>query len=105
MDIVEGRNVDFSEYEYLGNKIFDVVISGQTMEHVLHPWDWLKNLSKYFTKYICIIAPHTWEEHRYPYDTYRYMPDGMRDLFNYVGITEVEIIKDKKDTMGIGTKL
>lgn len=102
MDIVEGENVDIVGYELLRNKTFDVVISGQVMEHVNRPWEWLKSLTCYFTKYICIIAPHTHKEHRHPLDTYRYLPDGMRDLFDYAGIQEVEIIKDVESTMGIG---
>ena len=104
MDVEPGNNVDIVGFENLKDKIFDIVISGQTMEHVNHPWDWLKSLTPFFSKYICIIAPHKFNEHRYPIDTYRYLPDGMRDLFNYAKIEIVEIIKGKKDTVGIGTK-
>lgn len=103
MDIEPGLNVDIVGYENIKGT-FDVVISGQVMEHVNRPWEWLKSLVVYFTEYICIIAPHTWKEHRHPIDTYRYLPDGMRDLFEYAGIRELEVVKDKVDTMGIGTK-
>ncbi len=103
MDIEAGRNVDIVGYENI-NQVYDVVITEQTIEHVCRPWEWLKNLTQYYTKYICVIAPHTWREHRYPLDTYRYFPDGMRDLFNYAGIEELEISMDKADTIGIGTK-
>ena len=102
MDIKPGNNVDIVGFEELEGRTFDIVISGQTIEHVKHPWDWLKNLVQYSDKYICIIAPHTFKEHRFPIDTYRYLPDGMRDLFDYAGIKEVEILKNKIDTMGIG---
>ena len=102
MDIVAGQNVDIIGYKSLENKTFDVVISGQVMEHVKRPWEWLKSLSSCFTKYICIVAPHTFKEHRFPIDTYRYLPDGMRDLFDYANIKEVEIVKNKTSTMGIG---
>ena len=74
------------------------------MEHVKRPWDWLKSLKKYYRTYICIIAPNTWIEHKSPYDTYRYFPDGMRDLFEYADIKEIEIFKDGNDTVGIGGK-
>lgn len=103
MDIVAGLNVDIVGLENI-SKIYDVVISGSTMEHVKRPWDWLKNLTKYFSKYICIIAPHRWREHRFPIDTYRYYPDGMRDLFEYAGIKEIEIFNKRTDTIGIGCK-
>lgn len=103
MDIIRGHNVDIVGFDAIKD-VYDVVISGQTMEHVKRPWDWLKNLTNYFSNYICIIAPHTWEEHPYPIDTYRYMPDGMRDLFEYAGIKEVLIKKYERDTLGVGCK-
>jgi len=103
MDIEAGPNVDIVGYDNIPGK-FDVVISGQCMEHVKRPWDWLKNSTRYFTKYICIIAPNKAREHRYPIDTYRYFPDGMRDLFEFAGIKEIEISKVRWDTIGIGEK-
>jgi hypothetical protein len=102
MDVEPGRNVDIVGYDSI-TTAYDVVISGQTMEHVKRPWEWLSNLTKYFEHYICVIAPHTWKEHKYPIDTYRYFPDGMRDLFEYAGIAELEIMKSENDTIGIGT--
>ena len=101
MDIVSGENVDIVGYENISG-VYDVVISGQTMEHVEYPWEFLINLKKYFKAYICIIAPFKGREHKYPLDTYRYFPGGMRALFKYAGITELEIFKDKVDTIGIG---
>ena len=100
MDIEPGRNVDIVGYETLS--IYDILISGQVMEHVKRPWDWLKNLTQYFTEYICVIVPNTIREHKYPIDTYRYFPDGMRDLFEYAGIEELEIFANRGDTIGVG---
>ena len=102
MDVEEGPNVDIVGFIGI-MKRYDVVISGQTMEHVCRPWEWLKNLTFYFRECICIVVPNTIHEHRYPIDTYRYFPDGMRDLFDYAGIKEIEIFKSHKDTIGIGT--
>lgn len=103
MDVVPGKNVDIVGYENI-SEVYDVVISGQVMEHVRRPWDWLLNLTKYFKTYICIVAPNTFREHRLPIDTYRYYPDGMQDLFDYAGITPTEVFKSGSDTIGIGTK-
>ena len=103
MDIEPGKGVDIVGYENIVSK-YDVLISGQVMEHVCRPWEWLSNLAQYFTEYICIIAPNTHDEHKYPLDTYRYFPDGMRDLFEYAKIKEVEIFRDNGDTIGIGRK-
>jgi hypothetical protein len=107
MDIVPGHNVDVVGYEELDKRFsnsFHTVISGQVMEHVKRPWEWLESLNKYFNKYICIIAPNKQREHRHPIDTYRYFPDGMRDLFEYARIIEIEIKKEGKLTIGIGEK-
>ena len=100
MDIAPGENVDIVGYDELG--IYDVVISGQVMEHISRPWEWLKTLASLYRHYICIIAPNTCNEHKFPLDTYRYFPDGMRDLFDYAGIVSVEIRAVRRDTIGIG---
>jgi hypothetical protein len=103
MDIVPGRGVDVVGYAGLADA-YDVVISGQVMEHVKRPWMWLSDLSRLFRRYICIIAPNRWPEHRYPVDTYRYYPDGMRDLFEYAGIVPLEVRRVGVDTIGVGGK-
>jgi len=102
MDIVPGDNVDIVGYENLS--VYDVLISGQVMEHVKHPWDWLKSLKQYFQYFICIISPNTSSEHRHPIDCYRFFPDGMEALFEYADIEIVEIYKFNRDTVGIGYK-
>jgi len=105
MDIVAGKNVDIVGWENIVKK-YDVIISGQTIEHVNHPWDWLKLAANKLNKngLLCVIAPNTFVEHRYPIDTYRYYPDGIRDLFNYANIIEIEIYKSGIDTVGIGKR-
>lgn len=102
MDVEPGPNVDIVGYDSLEQ--YDVVISGQVMEHVTRPWDWLTSLVPHFKSFICIIAPHTYRMHRSPLDTYRYFPDGMRDLFEFARIRVVDILLDEADTVGIGTK-
>lgn len=103
MDLSPGLNVDVVGFKGI-TKMYDVVISGQVMEHVNRPWEWLKSLKPHFRKYICIIAPNGFKEHRYPIDTYRYFPDGMKDLFDYAEIIPINIYKSDKDTVGIGIK-
>jgi len=103
MDIVEGENVDIVGYENLEDQ-YDVVISGQVMEHIERPWEWMRDLAELFRHYICIIAPNQSKEHRWPVDCYRYFPDGMRALFECAGIKPLEIRAVKYDTIGIGTK-
>ena len=101
MDIVPGDNVDVVGYESLSVG-YDVVISGQVLEHVKRPWEWIWQLSGLFSAYICIIAPNQWPEHRYPLDCWRVLPDGMAALFEYAGITPVEIHAEGANTIGVG---
>jgi len=109
MDIKPGKNVDIVGWENIPVREYDVLISGQVWEHVKRPWDLLKKATTYIKTggWICIIVPHTCHEHRYPIDTYRYFPDGLRDLFEYAEINIVEVYRNPIpktiDTIGIGT--
>ena len=103
MDVRPGPNVDIVGYEDIPEK-YDVLVSGQVMEHVNHPWDWVKNLKNYVADkgLICIVVPFWGREHRSPIDTYRYLPDGMRDLFEYADIFCEDTYRFDINTVGIG---
>ncbi len=103
MDIEPYKNVDIVGWENIFKK-YDVLISGQTLEHVNRPWDWVKNLKQYIKDngLLCLIAPCVCFEHKCPLDTYRYFPDGMRDLLNYAEIEILEIDRFDINTVGIG---
>lgn len=103
MDVVAGPNVDIVGYENIP-RTYDAVISGQVMEHVARPWEWLPMVFSYTHKYICIIAPNSFAEHRIPIDTFRFFPDGMRELFKVAGIKELDIYRFYCDTVGIGVR-
>ena len=85
LDMVEGPNVDVvskSAYDFGIEKQFDVVISGNCLEHVEAPWKWIRELEKVTKKggIVCIITPFSIGEHRYPLDCWRILPDGYRYL-------------------------
>jgi len=101
MDIEPGVNVDIVGYGGLADG-YDVVISGQVMEHIPRPWEWMKRLAGLYRRYICIIAPNRHQYHPYPADCYRFFPDGMRALFEYAGIVPLETRAVGKDTIGVG---
>lgn len=104
-DIAEGENVDIiitNGYKFpFNDEEFDVVISGQTIEHVDYPWVWFIEMKRVLKQggICCIIAPAVIEEHRYPIDTFRYYPDGMRALARWseLEILEVERIAFTED--------
>src|SRR3972149_3660834 len=94
-DIVKGKNVDvvIKPYDFpFRNNSYDVVISGQTIEHVEYPWEWFKELARVLKKggLACLVAPSVIHEHKYPIDTYRYYPDGMKALAKWSKLTVLE---------------
>ena len=46
---------------------------------------------------ICIIVPSTGDEHRFPYDTFRYFPDGLSLLCNYINFLEMEVYRQSEN--------
>lgn len=107
IDIVSGKNVDIvvSPYAYpFMDHTFDVVISGQALEHVGNMLKWMSEVARIAKDLVCIIAPWKFKEHRFPIDCWRILPDGMRFLFNEAGIEPIEIKKDAALCMGIGRR-
>jgi len=112
LDLEPGLNVDVIAnglYDYpFEDNYFDVVISGQVIEHVEDIYAWIKEIAR-ITKvggYVCIIGPVDFEEHRHPVDCWRVFPDGMRFLLSKVAGLEVITVDSKeKNCVGIGRKL
>jgi SAM-dependent methyltransferase len=85
LDIVEGPNVDIVSkglYDFGLDKQFDIVVSGNCLEHVESPQKWIQEIQKVTKKggLVCIITPFSVEEHRYPLDCWRILPDGCKYL-------------------------
>jgi SAM-dependent methyltransferase len=85
LDIEAGKNVDIvaaSPYCYPTSD-WDVVISGQTGEHVEDIYAWADELIRVVKPggLLYVAIPAAWNEHRYPVDCWRILPDGMRWLF------------------------
>ena len=97
VDVEAGENVDIvmtdnNKFPFKSGE-FEVVISGQTIEHVEYPWVFFKEIERVLKKdgLCCIIAPAKLHEHRYPIDTFRYYPDGMRALAKYSNLKVLEV--------------
>ncbi len=110
MDMEAGSNVDIIcsepyDWKEIASDSFDVVISGQCMEHVAKPWEWIKEVVRVAkpNALICIIAPWQWVPHYHPLDCWRVLPDGMKGLFESVGIKMLECDMRGNDCYGIGT--
>lgn len=120
LDKSPGSNVDIvgdiSSYDFTleGEYSFDVIISGQTLEHINNLFIFCDNIcNKILFNFfkdpnikdtlLIFIAPHTWEEHRYPKDYWRILPDGMRYIMeDYMKCEVLAIGKNVTDTYGVG---
>jgi SAM-dependent methyltransferase len=113
-DIVAGPNVDrvlTSEYVWdIPDNTYDVVVSTQTIEHVRHPWRWIREVARIcrVSGLVYICTPNTIGFHEHPVDCWRVWPEGMRALFEEAGLTALEVyaVQGKKigDTTGIAQK-
>lgn len=110
-DLSEGPNVDHvidceraipAEHR----ERFDVVISGQTMEHVRRPWLWMSGVSHLAKPggLVFVIAPNTFAFHEYPIDCWRVWADGMRAVMEDAGLTVLKAGHVGIDTFGLGLK-
>lgn len=111
LDISPGPNVDvvgFPGCWPIAKESYDVVVSGQCMEHVQNLHAWIKEVARVLKTggLACLIAPWTFKQHRYPVDCWRILPDGMRYLMKEVaGLSVLECYVYDVNTVGIGRKL
>jgi SAM-dependent methyltransferase len=97
-DLEPGRNVDqllASPYDWteLADSSFDVVISGQTFEHIEYIWLTILEITRVLRSngLVALIAPGCGPVHRYPTDCWRIYPDGFCALARYAGLTTLEV--------------
>ncbi len=105
LDIEAGPNVDVvlsngDNWSNVRDNSFDVVVSGQALEHTKHPWLFMAEIARILKPggRTCVIAPHTWGFHRYPLDCWRILPDGMKALMEFCGL-EVEDIRSNMEQL------
>jgi SAM-dependent methyltransferase len=71
---------------------FDIVVSGQVIEHVRKPWIWMKELARVCAPggVVVTVNPVSWPYHEAPIDCWRIYPEGMRALCEDAGL-DVEL--------------
>lgn len=72
------------EYTFpIADGAYDVVISGQVLEHVRKPWRWLPELARVCRRggHVVTISPVNWPYHEAPIDCWRVYPEGLRALY------------------------
>lgn len=114
IDLVSGPNVhlvvpDPYNYSNIADGTYDIVISGQTLEHVGRPFRWIRELNRILKLkgLICVICP--WSFTRHEGETYkdywRVLQSGMELLLKDAGFRVLEVFQGDIDTVGIGQKV
>lgn len=86
-----------SNYEYnypIDDNTYDIVFSGQVMEHVKNIWKWMDEIKRITKKggLIIVILPISWPYHVAPMvvDCWRIYPEGMKALAEDKGL-DIEV--------------
>jgi SAM-dependent methyltransferase len=80
------------EYTFpIADGAYDVVLSGQVLEHVRKPWRWLPELARVCRPggHVVTISPVNWPYHEAPVDCWRAFPEGLRALYDEAGLDVV----------------
>jgi len=88
LDIREGKDVDVVvedpwDWKELEGRKFDLIVSGQCLEHVEYPWKTAKLMLEHCAPdgYLAVTAPARQVRHNYPSDYFRYFEQGLIALF------------------------
>jgi SAM-dependent methyltransferase len=80
----------------IADDTYDLVISGQALEHVEFFWGTAFEIGRVLKPggITALIAPSNGFEHRYPVDCWRFYADGMTALAKYLGFEVVDVFTD-----------
>lgn len=88
----DGSGVDYAMTDPYSlpfpDESFDVVVSGQVLEHVPRVWAWFVEIARVCRPggYILTVNPVSWPYHEAPVDCWRVFPEGMRALCTEAGL-------------------
>lgn len=111
VDLELGENVDILMEKnkiFVNDCSFDVVVSGQTLEHVDNLHSFIIEAARVLKcgGLMCMIAPTSYPYHAHPIDCWRIFPDGMSFLMR--DVAGLEILESKiriGDCVGIARKI
>ena len=86
----KGHIISNREYDYpIDENTYDIIVSGNVIEHVKKIWVWTKELNRIVKKdgFVITINPVSWPFHLAPIDCWRIYPDGAKELFEDAGFS------------------
>jgi SAM-dependent methyltransferase len=96
-------HVATSEYEFpLETGTFDVVLSGQVIEHVRKVWVWIREVARVCKPggTVITINPVSWPYHEAPIDCWRIYPEGMRSLYEEASLDVLHCSWESLEAVG-----
>ena len=103
LDIYKNPNLTYSatdEYHYpiLDNQ-YDIVLSGNVLEHVRKVWIWINELSRICKEgeIVITINPVSIGYHPHPVDCWRAFPDGLKALYDEAGLKVILSVCENLD--------
>lgn len=85
------------EYSFpIGDSAYDIVLSGQVLEHVRKPWVWIREVARVCRDggLVITINPASWPRHDAPIDCWRAYPEGMKALYEDAGLQVMTSVVD-----------
>jgi SAM-dependent methyltransferase len=105
VDLSPGDNVDIVlsdpyRWREIKSNSIDVVISGQSFEHIEFFWLTILEISRILKPggLCCLIAPSSGPIHRYPVDCWRFYPDGFVALAKFGDLEVIEVYSQAEPT-------
>ena len=95
VDLAGDRGLTFrstTEYSFpIPDAAYDIVLSGQVLEHVRKPWIWIREVARVCKPdgLVITICPVSWTYHEAPIDCWRVYPEGMKALYEEAGLRVV----------------
>jgi len=105
-DVFRGLNtelnfatIDGVKFPGIERNAFDIVVSGQVLEHVEYPWLWFAEIARIVRRggYVITTVPISWKYHEAPIDCWRIYPDGMKALHHWAGLKTILAVVDCLD--------
>jgi SAM-dependent methyltransferase len=95
VDVYQGSKLTYVAEEYsfpIPDASYDIVLSGNVLEHVRKPWVWIKEVARVCVKggLVITITPVSWPYHEAPIDCWRVYPEGMKALYEEAGLDVIE---------------
>ena len=104
LDITGDERLTFhaiDEYTFpMPADLFDVVISGQVIEHVRKTWTWIREVARVCKPggHVVTVNPVSWGYHEAPIDCWRIYPEGMRTLYDEAGLEVEHCVAESLET-------